>query len=151
MKIFIDNLSLLVTEEDLHLIFKPFGEIGEIKITYDKQSKLPIAFVEMKSDRGGREAINALDGIELIDHKIILRVRENDSGRRGAGDRRDEKSRRILSIRRITRFRRMEVLTVNIEDKRSKADRRTDILRRQNSTRRNAENRRVSIDRRVLA
>ena len=50
MKIFISNLSLLVTEDDLDLIFKPFGEVGEIKILRDRQSDLPLAFVEMKND-----------------------------------------------------------------------------------------------------
>ena len=57
MKIFVSNLSLLVTEDDLVLIFKPFGEVGEIKILHDRQSDLPLAFVEMKNEGEAREAI----------------------------------------------------------------------------------------------
>ena len=151
MKIFISNLSLLVTEDDLDLIFKPFGEVGEIKILRDRQSDLPLAFVEMKNDGEARAAINVLDGIELIGHTITLRVRNSDGERRTADNRRIEEIRRVLSIRRSAQLRRLNVAAFDSYDKRSDSDRRSIYERREIAKRRIEEKRRVSIDRRVFA
>ena len=151
MKIFISNLSLLVTEDDLDLIFKPFGEVGEIKILRDRQSDLPLAFVEMKNDIEASAAINVLDGIELIGHTITLRVRNNDSERRTTANRRFEEIRRVISIRRSAQFRRLNVVAFDSDNKRSDSDRRSIYERREIAKRRLEEKRRVSIDRRVFA
>ena len=113
MKIFITNLSMLVTEEDLDLIFKPFGEVGEIKITFDRQSDLPVALIEMKNYDEARAAINALDGIELIDQTIKLRIRKSNGDRRNTTNRRIEKIRRVIVVRRSTRNRRMKNRQIN--------------------------------------
>ena len=151
MKIFISNLSLLVTEDDLDLIFKPFGEVGEIKIFRDRQSDLPLAFVEMKSDGEARTAINVLDGIELIGHTITLRVRNGDGERRTTDNRRIFESRRVLTIRRLSSNRRMDVKSIYSDDNRSDSDRRSIYERRELANRRIEAKRRVSIDRRVFA
>ena len=151
MKIFISNLSLLVTEDDLDLIFKPFGEVGEIKILRDRQSDLPLAFVEMKNDIEASAAINVLDGIELIGHTITLRVRNNDSERRTTANRRFEEIRRVISIRRSAQFRRLNVVAFDSDNKRSDSDRRSIYERREIAKRRIEAIRRVSIDRRVFA
>ena len=151
MKIFISNLSLLVTEDDLDLIFKPFGEVGEIKILRDRQSDLPLAFVEMKNDGEASAAINVLDGIEIIGHTINLRMRNNDSERRTPANRRIEEIRRALTIRRSPQLRRLNVAAFDSYDKRSDSDRRSIYERRELAKRRIEAKRRVSIDRRVFA
>ena len=151
MKIFISNLSLLVTEDDLDLIFKPFGEVGEIKILRDRQSDLPLAFVEMKKDSEARTAINVLDGIELIGHTITLRVRISDGERRTADNRRIEEIRRVISIRHSAQLRRLNVAAFDSDNKRSDSDRRSIYERREIAKRRIEAKRRVSIDRRVFA
>ena len=151
MKIFISNLSFLVTEDDLDLIFKPFGEVGEIKILRDRQSDLPLAFVEMKNDAEASAAINVLDGIEIIGHTINLRMRNNDSERRTPANRRIEEIRRALTIRRSPQLRRLNVAAFDSYDKRSDSDRRSIYERREIAKRRIEAKRRVSIDRRVFA
>jgi len=151
MKIFISNLSLLVTEDDLDLIFKPFGEVGEIKILRDRQSDLPLAFVEMKNNGEASTAINVLDGIELIGQTINLRLRNSDGERRTTDNRRIEEIRRALTIRRSPQLRRFNVAAFDSDDKRSDSDRRSIYGRREIAKRRIEAKRRVSIDRRVFA
>ena len=151
MKIFVSNLSFLLTEGDLDLIFKPFGEVGEIKILHDKQSDLPIALIEMKNLDEVRMAIRSLNGINIIGHTINLRIRNSDGDRRSAANRRMNNIRRVIPIRRSTRFRRINVVTLDSEDKRTENDRRTTYERRQIFPRRIIENRRVLSLRRALA
>ena len=67
MKIYVGNLSYEVTEEDLRLIFEPFGQIESINIITDKysgQSK-GFGFVEMPSKDEAQAAIDGLNGTEL--------------------------------------------------------------------------------------
>lgn len=151
MKIFVSNLSFLLTEDDLDLIFKPFGEVGEIIISHEKQTDLPVALIEMKSIDEVRAAIKVLNGIEIIGQTINLRFRNSDIHRRGDTNRRLGETRRVTPIRRSTRNRRMNVATIDSEDKRANNDRRASYERRQISPRRITENRRVLSVRRALA
>ena len=151
MKIFVSNLSFLLTEGDLDLIFKPFGEVGEIKILHDKQSDLPVALVEMKNLDEIRAAIKVLNGIEIIGESIYLRVRNSDGDRRGATNRRIDNIRRVIPIRRSLSNRRTDLVIPDYEDKRTGNARRATYERRQILTRRITENRRVLSVRRALA
>ena len=151
MKIFVSNLSFLVTKDDLDLIFRPFGEVGEIIISHEKQTELPVALIEMKNLEEIKAAIKVLNGVEIIGQTINLRFRNSDDDRRGTTNRRIGKTRRAIAIRRSTRNRRMNVATFDSEDKRADNDRRTANERRQISPRRITENRRVLSVRRALA
>jgi len=151
MKIFVSNLSFLVTEDDLDLIFKPFGEVGEIKILHDRQGDLPIALVEMENHDDVRMAIKALNGIEIIGHTINLRVRNSNGDRRDTVNRRINNHRRVIPIRRSTPNRRMNVVTLDSEEKRADNDRRSNYGRRQIFPRRIKGNRRSLNVRRALA
>ncbi len=151
MKIFVSNLSFLLTEDDLDLIFKPFGEVGEIKILHDEQSDLPIALVEMKNLDEVKVAIKVLNGIEIIGQTIYLRVRNSDGDRRDAANRRIDDIRRVEQVRRSLSKRRMDVVTLDTADKRTGNDRRNTYERRQILSRRITENRRVLGVRRALA
>ena len=151
MKIFVSNLSFLLTEDDLDLIFKPFGEVGEVKIFHDEQSDLPIALIEMKNLDEVKAAIKVLNGIEIIGQNIYLRIRNSDGDRRGTSNRRIDNSRRVAPVRRSLPIRRMHVVTPASDEKRTGNDRRTTYERRHNLHRRITENRRVLSARRALA
>jgi len=151
MKIFVSNLSFLLTKDDLDLIFKPFGEVGEIKILHDKRSDLPVALVEMKNLDEIRAAMKVLNGIEIIGQSIYLRVRNSDGDRRDTTNRRIGNSRRVIPIRRSLSNRRTDALIPDYEDKRTGNERRTTYERRQILPRRIRENRRVLSVRRALA
>ena len=151
MKIFVSNLSFLLTEGDLDLIFKPFGEVGEIKILHDKQSDLPVALIEMKNLDEIKAAIKVLNGIEIIGQSIYLRVRNSDGDRRDTANRRIDNIRRTIPIRRSLSNRRTDAVIPDYEDKRTESERRASYERRQILSRRITENRRVLSVRRALA
>ena len=74
MNIYVGNLSLEVTEEELRLEFMAFGEVTSVTIMNDKyigsgQSR-GYGFVEMPSQPEGQAAITALNG-KTIRHRTI--------------------------------------------------------------------------------
>lgn len=151
MKIFISNLSFLVTEDDLDLIFKPFGEVGEIKILHEKQSELAAALIEMKNLSDAKEAVKVLNGIEIVGQTINLRFRKRDSDRRDDTDRRIDIPRRSKKVRRLILNRRIKFDTIKSEEKRADNDRRNIDERRLIIPRRTTENRRILKVRRAVA
>ena len=72
MNIYVGNLSFDVTEENLHKVFEPFGQISSVKIVMDKYSGQPrgFAFVEMPERTEAQAAIENLNGTELMGRKI---------------------------------------------------------------------------------
>jgi len=74
MNIYVGNLSLEVTEEELRREFIAFGEVTSVTIMNDKyigsgQSR-GYGFVEMPSRSGGQAAITALNG-KTLRHRTI--------------------------------------------------------------------------------
>jgi RNA recognition motif-containing protein len=74
MNIYVGNLSLDVTVEELRQVFTPFGQVTAISIMNDKyigscQSR-GYAFVEMPSRFEGEAAITALSG-KTLEHMTI--------------------------------------------------------------------------------
>ena len=74
MNIYVGNLSLEVTEEELQREFMAFGEVISVTITNDKyigsgQSR-GYGFVEMPSASEGQAAITALNG-KTLRHRTI--------------------------------------------------------------------------------
>jgi RNA recognition motif-containing protein len=74
MNIYVGNLSLEVTDEELQREFMAFGEVVSVTIMNNKhvgsgESK-GYGFVEMSSKAEGQAAITALDGKSLRDTKI---------------------------------------------------------------------------------
>lgn len=80
MKIYVGNMTELMTEETLKQAFEPFGEVESAKIVKDRfngRSK-GFGFVEMPSNSEADKAIKALNG-NIIDKKPI-KVNHADSG-----------------------------------------------------------------------
>ena len=148
MKIFVGNLSLVFTEDDLKHLFKTFGEVSSVTIVTDKISGLPSGFVDMPSDTEGELAIRTLDGIEVIGHTITLRSREKDSERRDADNRRLQERRGSMD-RRMPLDRRLYIDKIEFDERRDIPDRRVNPPRRSNNSRRSTSSRRSQSNRRA--
>lgn len=85
MNIFVARLDYAIQESELRTLFEEYGEVTSVKVIMDKltgRSK-GFGFVEMASDEEGQAAINELNGIELKDREIVVKVakpRENGGG-----------------------------------------------------------------------
>ena len=99
MKIYVGNLSRVVTESDLRQAFEAFGQVMSALILKDKFSGEPrgFGFVEMPSASEAESAIAGLNGTELGGQTLKVnearpkadrpRLGGNGGGSRG-GDRR---------------------------------------------------------------
>ena len=67
MNIYVGNLSLEVTEEDLREAFKAFGQVTSVNIIKDRDSgrSRGFGFVEMPAKTEGQAAISGLTGKDL--------------------------------------------------------------------------------------
>ncbi len=91
MKIYVGNLSYEVTEDDLKLAFKEFGQVETVTIIKDKysgQSK-GFGFVEFASKAEGQAAIDGLNGKEVKGRTVRVDKAEprTERPRGGGGDR----------------------------------------------------------------
>ena len=80
MKIYVGNMTELMTEETLRQAFEAFGEVESAKIItnrFNGRSK-GFGFVEMPSNSEADKAIKALNG-NIVDKKPI-KVNHADSG-----------------------------------------------------------------------
>lgn len=88
MKIYIGNLTKQITEDFLHLTFRPFGQVEYvclIKDTITKESE-GFGFIEMPKEVEAWAAINALDGKMIKGQKISVHpARKNLKDRRVSG------------------------------------------------------------------
>lgn len=148
MKIFVGNLSLLLTEDDLEHIFETFGKVDSVSIVTDNLSGLPSGFVEMPDETEALTAIRALDGTEVIGYTISLRARDEKSNRRDADERRFENRRNPIE-RRMSLDRRLYIDKIEFDDRREDTDRRVNPQRRSDINRRSTSNRRAENDRRL--
>ncbi len=90
MNIYVGNLSLEVTEDELRREFMPFGEVTSVTIMNDKyigsgQSR-GYGFVEMPSKSESQAAVTALNG-KTLRHRtidVIQALPLSDSGGNGS-------------------------------------------------------------------
>ena len=89
MNVYVGNLALNVTEEDLQQAFGAFGEVTSAKIIKDRYSgeSRGFGFVEMPAGAEAQSAINGLNGKELKGLKLkVNEARPTRSReRRGGG------------------------------------------------------------------
>ncbi len=76
MNIFIGNLDLKATEEQLRTLFAGYGAVETVTIVKDRDTGEPrgFAFVEMPQAAEAQAAISSLDGVLL--NERALRVNE---------------------------------------------------------------------------
>lgn len=84
MNIFVGNLNFQTTEEQLHDLFLPFGEVSSVKIVTDKFSgrSRGFAFVDMPDQTEGENAINNLNNYVLSSRLLVVneaKPQENNS------------------------------------------------------------------------
>ncbi len=74
MKIYVGNLSLDVTEEELRAEFTSFGKVESVSIIMDRDTgrSKGFAFVEMPTVSEGQAAITGLNGKMLQNRQIAV-------------------------------------------------------------------------------
>jgi len=87
VKIYIGNLPLEVTEEELRQEFAAFGKVESVAIPTDRYSGRPrgFAFVEMPSVSEGQAAITGINGKTLKDRTLTVNAARPRSDDRGGG------------------------------------------------------------------
>lgn len=76
INIFIANLDWEVTSDDLKQTFGTFGTVTYAHVVYDRKTKRSMGFgyVEMEDSDEGINAIQALNGLEVNDRPIDVKV-----------------------------------------------------------------------------
>ena len=90
MNIYVGNLSFDATQQAVEDAFSEFGDVKSVNIITDRETGRPrgFAFVEMTDDQAAREAIEALDGQEIVGRRVTVneaRPRESRGGGGGGG------------------------------------------------------------------
>ena len=74
MEIFVGNLSYAATEEDIRGLFGMFGTVERVDIITDRETgrSRGFCFVRMPDEDEAREAIEDLNGIELLGRTLAI-------------------------------------------------------------------------------
>lgn len=90
MKIYVGNLNFRVTDENLHELFAPFGEVTSATVLTDRMSgrSKGFGFVEIADDAAANAAIAKLNDTEFMERKIVV----NEARPRVEGERPARKS-----------------------------------------------------------
>ena len=76
MDIYIGSVPFKWKDKDLEELFAPYGEITSIKIIIDKitRQNKGFGFVSMPVESSAKNAINALNGIEVEGRNLIVNI-----------------------------------------------------------------------------
>jgi len=76
VNIFIANLDWSITSEDIKATFSTFGKVNYAHVVYEKDTKRSkgFAYVEMENSEEAINAIQALDGMEINERKIDVKI-----------------------------------------------------------------------------
>ena len=88
MNIYIGNLSYDATEENIRELFEPYGSVVKVSLITDRDTgrSKGFGFVEMGSKNEGENAINELNGKDLLGRALNVneaRPRESSGDRGG--------------------------------------------------------------------
>ena len=88
MNIFIGNLALATTEEDLAQLFHPYGTIGRVQILQDRDTgrSRGFGFVEMPDATEAQAAIDGLNGTSLGGRSLTVNAARQRAERRPRED-----------------------------------------------------------------
>jgi RNA recognition motif-containing protein len=92
-KLYVGNMSLKTTEQDLRTMFTEAGTVGSVDIIMDRQTGKPkgFAFVTMSSQAEAEKAISLFDtkDVNTLPLKVnIAKPREERPGTNGSSNRR---------------------------------------------------------------
>jgi RNA recognition motif-containing protein len=87
MKLFVAGLPYDFDDAELVEFFEKFGKLNSAKVATDKETgkSRGFAFVDMLNDDEAREAIEALNGLELGRGKTMVVKEADDKGGSGGG------------------------------------------------------------------
>jgi RNA recognition motif-containing protein len=89
MNIYVANIAFKATDSDLKGLFEEYGEVTSAKIIMDKLSNRSrgFGFVEMSDDAAAKQAIENLNGADLLGKQIVVNEArpKTDSPRGGGG------------------------------------------------------------------
>ena len=91
MNLYVGNLSLDVTDEDLKKTFEAYGQVTSAKVITDRYSgeSRGFGFVEMSSKDEAQAAIDGLNGKNLKGQSLnVNEARPKSNNRYGGGGRR---------------------------------------------------------------
>jgi RNA recognition motif-containing protein len=85
MKLFVAGLPYDLFDDELIEIFEKFGPIVSAKVAIDKETgkSKGFAFVEMKNEQDGRDAIEHLNDISLGKKPLVVKEAEERKGPSG--------------------------------------------------------------------
>ena len=88
-KLYVGNLSYNVTEEDLKTLFSKAGEIKEISLIMDRETRRPkgFGFVEMANQVDAEKAIQMFNEYEMDGRKLTVNIARPREERGGGGSR----------------------------------------------------------------
>ena len=90
-KLYVGNLSYSVTEEQLRQLFSQAGEIKEVALIMDRDTRQPkgFGFVEMSTQAEAEKAIQMFNEHELDGRRMMVNIaRPKTERRNGSGSRR---------------------------------------------------------------
>ena len=72
MNIYVGNLNYKVQEEDVKDVFETYGEVTSVKLISDRVTGRAkgFGFVEMSNDQEALDAIENLDGSQLMEREM---------------------------------------------------------------------------------
>lgn len=89
-KLYVGNLSYNVTEEDLRTLFSQAGEIKEVSLIMDRETRRPkgFGFVEMANQVDAEKAIQMFNEYEMDGRKLTVNIaRPREERGSGGGSR----------------------------------------------------------------
>ena len=87
MTLYVGNLLFDVTENDLKMLFEPFGQVTEVRLIMDKFSgkSKGFGFVEMPSKDEAQKAIEGLNGKDIKGRAMTVNEAKPKVDRGGRG------------------------------------------------------------------
>ncbi len=92
-KLYVGNLSHDIDDNELQIIFNPYGSVVSVQVIVDRETRRSkgFGFVEMGTEEEANAAIEALNSKEVHGRPLtvnVARPRESRSGGGGSGGRR---------------------------------------------------------------
>ena len=87
IRIYVGNLPYDTTAEELRAVFEAHGTVSDTAIIMDRQTgrSRGFGFVEMSDDSQGQQAIEALNGTEIGERRVVVNEARPQRGRGGGG------------------------------------------------------------------